>query len=103
MGQLFEKELKIIIDKGVCTIENMKNKHVTEVKITKNRMFPLPLQSEIIHSFSAIVMETNWLWHLRFGHLNFNGLRILANKEMVIGFPLLENSNHLCKGCILGK
>ncbi|KAL5806123.1 hypothetical protein ACOSQ4_028856 [Xanthoceras sorbifolium] len=103
MGQLSEKGLKIIIDKGVCTIENMKNELVAEVKMTKNRMFPLPLQSEIIHSFSAIAMDTNWLWHLRFGHLNFNGLRVLAKKEMVIGLPLLENSNHLCEGCIFGK
>ena len=61
MGQLSEKGLKIIIDKGVCIIKNMKNELVAEVKTTKNCMFPLPLQSEIIQSFSAIVMDTNWL------------------------------------------
>ena len=66
-------------------------------------MFPLSLQTEMICSFSAIVMDTNWLWHLRFGHLNFNGLSVLAKKKMVTGIPLLENFNRLCEGCILGK
>ena len=103
MGQLSEKGLKIIIDNGVCTIENQKNELVAKVKMTKNRMFPLPLQTDLIWSFSAIVMDTNWLWHFRFGHLNFNGLRLLAKKEMVTGLPLLGDFNQLCEGCILGK
>ena len=103
IGQLSEKGLKIIIDNGICTIVNQKNELVAKVKMTKNRMFPLPLQTDLIMSFSAVVMDTNWLWHFRFGHLNFNGLRLLAKKEMVTGLPLLGDFNQMCEGCIFGK
>jgi len=31
--------------------------------------------------------ETAWLWHARYGHLNFRSLRELGTKEMVEGIP----------------
>ena len=69
--------------------------------MTKNRLFPLPLHTKPIYSFSAVVMDANWICHFRFGHLNLNGLRLLAKKEMVTGLPSLDNSDHVCEGCIL--
>ena len=47
--------------------------------------------------------DENWLWHLRFGHLNLGGLNLLHRKGMVKGLPLIEKPNSLCEGCILGK
>ncbi|KAL0313353.1 UNVERIFIED_CONTAM: Retrovirus-related Pol polyprotein from transposon TNT 1-94 [Sesamum radiatum] len=43
------------------------------------------------------------LWHRRYGHLNYKGLRILLNKEMVRGLPHLSTSNVTCNDCINGK
>ena len=54
-------------------------------------------------NFQEEVKDENWLWHLRFGHLNFRGLNLLHRKGMVKGFPLIEKSDNLCEGCILGK
>jgi len=42
------------------------------------------------------------LWHLRYGHLNVNGLKLLVQKDMVIGLPK-TNELDLCEGCIYGK
>ena len=53
--------------------------------------------------FQEEVKGENWLWHLRFGHLNFRGLNLLHRKDMVKGLPLIEKPNNLCEGCILGK
>lgn len=47
--------------------------------------------------------DENWLRHLRFGHLNFGGLKLLSRKGMVRGLPLIEKPDNLCEGCILGK
>ena len=43
------------------------------------------------------------LWHLRFGHLNFDSLKLLKNREMVIGLPPITNEMKICEGCIYGK
>lgn len=54
-------------------------------------------------AFQSVPKDENWIWHLRFGHLNFGGLNLLSRKGMVRGLPLIEKPDNLCEGCILGK
>lgn len=35
--------------------------------------------------------------------MNFNGLQLLAKKEMVTGLSWLKASDNFCEGCVLGK
>ncbi|WVY95447.1 hypothetical protein V8G54_034535 [Vigna mungo] len=103
MGQLLEKRYKVRIDNEVCEIMNKDNKNIARVKMTKNRMFPLSLQTRSLMNFQAMVKDDNWLWHLRFGHLNFRGLKLLVQKQMVTGLPLINAPDNPCESCILGK
>ena len=41
-------------------------------------------------AFHTKVQDESWLWHFRFGHLNFGGMKLLHTKNMVKGFPLIE-------------
>ena len=54
-------------------------------------------------NFQAEVKDENWLWHLRFGHLNFGGLNSLHRKGMVKGLPLIEEPENLCEEHILSQ
>ena len=81
--------------------------------MTRNRMFPLRIRAylknkEVIaavtqEAFQSVPKDENWLWNLRFGHLNFGGLNLLSRKGMVRGLPLIEKPDSLCEGYILGK
>ena len=63
---------------------------IAEVKMTRNRMFPLRIKAvlkdgaEIAavtqEAFQSEPKDENWLWHLRFGHLNFGGLNLFSRK-----------------------
>ena len=76
-------------------------------------MFPLRMRADLKNGeeMAAVTQEAfqreekdeNWLWQLRFGHLNFGGLNLLHRKGMVRGLPLIEKPDSLCEGCILGK
>jgi hypothetical protein len=44
-----------------------------------------------------------WRWHERFGHLNFEALKQLSNKEMVQGMPRVEHVEQFCDSCVLTK
>jgi hypothetical protein len=47
--------------------------------------------------------EGVWLWHSRFGHLNFRALRTLAQLEMVKGLPEIHHVDQFHRGCLVGK
>eukprot|EP00253_Pinus_taeda_P036285 PITA_36285 len=115
IGQLFQKGYNVFFVNDVCTIMDIapSKRCIVEVKMTRNRMFPLRIRADLKNkneiaavtqeAFQSVPKDENWLWHLRFGHLNFGGLNLLSRKGMVKGLPLIEKPDSLCESCILGK
>lgn len=115
IGQLVQKGYNVYFVNDVCTIMDIppSKRCIAEVKMTRNRMFPLRIRADLKNkieiaavtqeAFQSVPKDENWLWHLRFGHLNFGGLNLLSRKGMVKGLPLIEKPDILCEGCILGK
>eukprot|EP00253_Pinus_taeda_P027098 PITA_27098 len=115
IGQLIDKGYNVFLKYDTCTIRDIppSKKIIAQVQMTSNRMFPLKLRADLKEGrtiaavtqevFQEQVKDENWLWHLRFGHLNFGGLNLLHIKGMVKGLPLIEKPDSLCEGCILGK
>eukprot|EP00253_Pinus_taeda_P027111 PITA_27111 len=115
IGQLIDKGYNVFFKDDMCTIRDIPptKKIIAQVKMTSNRMFPLKLRADLKEgrTIAAVTQEVfqeqvkyvNWLWNLRFRHLNFGGLNLLHRNGMVKGLPLIEKPDSLCEGCILGK
>ena len=69
----------------------------------RNRIFMLNIQNDLAKCLKACYKDITWLWHLRFGHLNFRGLEFLSKKEIVRGLPSISHLNQVWEGCLLGK
>ncbi|KAL0410575.1 UNVERIFIED_CONTAM: Retrovirus-related Pol polyprotein from transposon TNT 1-94 [Sesamum latifolium] len=76
---------------------------LAKVPMTRNRMFLLNIQSDVPMCLKSCFKEQSWLWHLRFGHLNFDGLKMMSKERMVKGLPPINHPNQLCEGCLYGK
>jgi len=63
----------------------------------------LPKTSSASSCFQTVLKDEYHLWHCRFGHLNYNGLKTLFNKNMVIGLPSLKMPGKLCIECLTSK
>ena len=85
------------------SIRDERNNLITKVPMSRNRMFLLNIQSDVAKCLKTCYKDVSWLWHLRFGHLNFGGLDLLSKKEMVRGLPSIKHPDQLCEGCLLGK
>ncbi|GKU89832.1 hypothetical protein SLEP1_g3918 [Rubroshorea leprosula] len=100
LGQLQEKGYEILIKDGVCQIRDSKLGLIAKVKMTGNRLFPLYLQTINLSCLSARLKDTAWLWHCRFGHLYFGGLKALQQKKMVNGLPHFDSPSKICEICV---
>jgi GAG-pre-integrase domain len=103
IGQMLESGCTIIFEGESCIIVDFgTDKTMTIVKKTPNNLFPIEIGKVKEKALAAKEDSQNRLWHLRYGHLNINGLKLLNQKHMVIGLPEIEDVG-LCEGCILGK
>ncbi|GLU00272.1 hypothetical protein SLE2022_176510 [Rubroshorea leprosula] len=103
LGQLQEKGYEILIKDGVCQIRDSKLGLIAKVKMTRNRLFPLYLQTTNLSCLSARLKDTAWLWHCRFGHLYFGGLKALQQKNMVNGLAHFDSPSKICEICVVSK
>ncbi|KAL5734059.1 hypothetical protein ACOSP7_031930 [Xanthoceras sorbifolium] len=64
------------------SIRDGKGNLIAIVKMSKNRLFSLNIQNDVAKCLKACYKDVSWLWHIRFGHLNFGSLELLSKKEM---------------------
>nr|GEY82273.1 retrovirus-related Pol polyprotein from transposon TNT 1-94 [Tanacetum cinerariifolium] len=86
-----------------ATIRNQKGKLIAKVPMSKNRMFHLNIQHDEAKCLKSCLEDHLWLWHMRYGHLNFGDLNLLSYKGMVKGLDHIDHPNQVCEGCLFGK
>ena len=78
----------VVFDDDSRVIHDKKYGQITPiVHMTQNRMFPIDVSNVVSKTLIARGKNEAKIWHLRYGHLNVNGLRLLSKKEMVVGLP----------------
>ena len=80
VGQLLEKGYELSIKDGTCRIQDVDIGLIAQVNMTANQMFPLYLQNTTHSCFSGKLKDVSWLWHFRYGHLNFGRLKLYSRK-----------------------
>ena len=104
VGQLMENGYSLKFDDGKCIIfDKRRNQIITEVKMAQNKVFPLSMTIQDGYILKVTEANESYLWHLRFGHLNFRSLILLKKKNMVVGLPNIKEEDKICEGCIYGK
>ena len=103
VGKLDENGRKVDIENGVMTIfDNLRNV-LARVNRTRNRLYILNLDQSQPKCWLAKSDDDSWLWHARFGHVNFYALKKMSKMEMVSGMPFIDHVDRVCDGCLVGK
>jgi len=104
MGKLLEKGYTMNMQRNCIEVYDDKGRLLFKTSLSKNRTFKIDLNTTTIQCISSIhTEEEDWLWHYRFGHINFNSLNQLGRKSMVSGLPMIQPPKKICEGCMISK
>lgn len=109
IGQLQEKNLTVIIQKGSCKIYHEEKGFIAESKMRPNRMSILFDQSDggvkqrEQRCLQITTEEIPNLWHERFGPISHRGMKTLQRKGMVRRLPNFDIQTYTCSDCLVGK
>ncbi|CAH9056331.1 unnamed protein product [Cuscuta europaea] len=101
--QLAEGGNKIVINGDHLWMYDSFGTLLIKVKRLPNRLCKALIASCDPVCLLANIIDVAWLWHARLGHVNFSSIKMLAQKEMAIGVPLISKPNKLCKGYLVAK
>lgn len=83
IGQLAEQGYVMHISGNQFSIFDKQGNMILKTFLSKNRMLPIDFNRGEFKCLSATVNDESWLWHLCFGHLNFQSLENLAKYNLV--------------------
>ncbi|KAE8655248.1 hypothetical protein F3Y22_tig00117034pilonHSYRG01564 [Hibiscus syriacus] len=98
-----EKGYSVFMKGRMLHLKDKKSQLLALVEMAKNRMFKLNLRKVRDRCLQVNMEDMALLWHLRFEHLYYGGLKELARKDMVHGLPDMDYIKKFCEGCVLGK
>jgi hypothetical protein len=102
LGQLEEDGYKVLMENDFLRICDQRRRLLAKVPRAPNCLYILNLNIDKPVCLAARSSEAAWRWHAWYGHLGFQGLRLLARKEMVRGLPPIEQVEQVCHGCMAG-
>jgi len=93
LRQLLENGYEIKIKNHTLTLLGIKGAMIEKVAIRKNIMFLLNIEMNVPKCLNTCVKDETWLWQIRLGHVNFDSLNMMAQKEMLKGLPSIIYPN----------
>ncbi|KAL4289903.1 hypothetical protein GQ457_14G000940 [Hibiscus cannabinus] len=104
VGQFLREGYSLLFEDYSCAVFTDKTKKnlLLKVPMAKNNMFPLVINDEK-KALVASLEDDSWLWHHRYGHLNFKSLSLLSNQNLVDGLPMIRRIDAVCESCVVGK
>jgi transposase InsO family protein len=103
LGQLEERGCRVVMDEGVLSVQDREGTMLLRAPRTANRTYVIRLNVGAPICLLSKSNDPAWLWHTRYGHLNFRALRELGLKKMAEGIPVIDRVEQICDGCLIGK
>lgn len=104
IDQLQERNLKVFFEGNTCKIYHSTRGLIIDSHMSSNRMFKTLTDMISPTCFKATgSTDASILWHNRYRHLSFKGLKTLSEKTMVKGIPKMEESTKVCEDCVIGR
>jgi hypothetical protein len=87
----------------VLRVRDEKDRLILCVRRSTERLYLLRVKLAQPLCLAARTTNSAWLWHERFGHMNFDALHKMEKRGMVQGLPPIDRVHQLCTECVTTK
>ena len=103
LGQATEAGCDIRMKGDELTMRDKLGKLLVKATRSRNRLYKVHMGLKPDTCLHASTNNESRRWHSRLGHINFDCLKAMIQKELVIGIPKLSVEKEICGSCLLGK
>jgi len=99
-----DQDLKVEFFKSNCYIKDLLDGMKTiAIRVQTGGLYKLDVRPAPVRALTVANLNTEEIWHQRFGHINYNDLLLLQKKELVRDLSMLKKVHNDCDACTLGK
>lgn len=88
--QPIERNYRVLIEDRMMRVIDSRNRLILKVAMSHNKIFRIELDMLEHKCLVTATSRDEWLWHYRFGHLNFNDTSNMKRKKMISGLPKIH-------------
>lgn len=103
LGQATEAGCEVRMKDDYLKLHDRNGNLIARTKRSKNRLYKVTIEVEIIRCFQVAGSSETNKWHSRLGHVNVDTIRLMANKELALGLPSISMEKETCGSCLRGK
>ncbi|XP_033138570.1 uncharacterized protein LOC103844422 isoform X1 [Brassica rapa] len=103
LGQATEAGCDIRL-KGEClTMHDRDGKLLVNAIRSRNRLYKVHMGIKDKTCLLSTATSESIRWHERLGHVNWETIESMVQRELVIGIPRVTSDKRVCSSCMLGK
>lgn len=78
LGQLIERGFSVEMKNQSLKMYDSDHQLIMRAPLSNNRTFQVDIETTEVQCMAAMTSDETWLWHSRYGHLNFKALQQLS-------------------------
>ncbi|KAG7582462.1 GAG-pre-integrase domain [Arabidopsis suecica] len=103
LGQATESGCDVRMKEDYLMLYDKDGQLLVKAIRAKNRLYKVIMEAENQKCLQIIKTGDSTTWHARLGHVNFENMKNMIKKELVLGMPNMQIEKEMCASCYLGK
>lgn len=103
LGQATEAGCDIRMTGDKLTLHDKEGRLIVRATRARNRLYKVVMETSEPKCLQTVTQDDCARWHARLGHIATDSMKLMIQKEMVLGIPNIKVERETCQSCLFGK
>lgn len=103
LGQATEAGCDVRMRGDYLTLHDKNGKLIVKASRSRNRLYKVLMEIDDDKCLKLEIQSDSARWHSRLGHIGVDSMKLMIQKELVLGIPQIDVEKEICGSCLRGK